>query len=307
MSHDTNLPYFPLYVNDFASSGRVEAMTTTAVGAYILLLCKAWHEKPPASVPNDDSILARWARLNEAEWAICKPLVLSAFTLRKDNRWHQKRLREEYDKLQRYFQTRSNSGKKGAKNRWHKTQEDNKLNGIAITNPLAKNSNSKSNSKSKKENTTPPYPPEGGLCSGSNTPESKPPEPPKPKGRPDYYTDEGQERRATALSILREVNDRCNKHFPEHYAAGLAVIEARLVEGRTPDEFSRIITVKLRDPHFQRNRNLYDPRTLFATADRFDAYLNQDPEGFDGNTGTIREKKGLHLGTGKPYPDDTPC
>jgi uncharacterized phage protein (TIGR02220 family) len=282
-THDTNLPYFPLYVNDFASSGRVEAMTTTAVGAYILLLCKAWHEKPPASVPNNDSILARWARLNEAEWAICKPLVLSAFTLRKDNRWHQKRLREEYDKLQRYFQTRSNSGKKGAENRWHKPQEDNGLNGTAITNPITKNSNSKSKSKSKTDN-TPPYPPEGGLCAGLNTQESKPPEPPKPKGRPDYYTDEGQKRRAIALSILHEVNERCGKHFPDHYAAGLAAIKDRLIEGRTHDEFSRIIEVKLHDPLFQQKPNLYDPRTLFA-ADKFDTYLNQDPDGWNSNKG----------------------
>jgi uncharacterized phage protein (TIGR02220 family) len=126
---------------------------------------------------------------------------------------------------------------------------------------------------------------------------------------PPHHSQSGQDLHCDALAILNEVNERCGKHFPDHYAAGLAVIKDRLIEGRTHDEFSRIIDVKLHDPLFQQKPNLYDPRTLFATADRFDAYLNQDPEGFNGNTddkGTIRGKKGIHLGTGKPYPDDTP-
>ncbi len=111
-------PYFPFYPADFSSDGKVESMTTAAVGAYILLLCKSWREDPPASIPNDDTILARWARMNSVEWAECKPMVLAAFTLGKDNRWHQKRLRLEYDKFCMYAEKKSMAGKIGAKQRW---------------------------------------------------------------------------------------------------------------------------------------------------------------------------------------------
>jgi uncharacterized protein YdaU (DUF1376 family) len=111
-------PYFPLYVTDFMSSGKVTAMTTAAVGAYILLLCQAWSEEPPASIPNDDVTLARWARMSSVDWAECRESVLAAFTLGKDNRWHQKRLRLEHDKFRNQFARKSLSGKKGADKRW---------------------------------------------------------------------------------------------------------------------------------------------------------------------------------------------
>lgn len=96
---------------------------------------------------------------------------------------------------------------------------------------------------------------------------------------PPYHSDDGQHIHADAIAILHELNERCQKHYPDTIA-GLAVIKARLAEGRLREEFSRIIDVKLRDPHFIRNPNLYDPSTLFAV-DKFDRYLHQDPDGWD--------------------------
>lgn len=126
-------PYFPLYVQDFSSDGKVEAMTTTQVGAYTLLLCKSWHEDPPGTIPSDDRTLARWTRLTADEWTDCKPGVLAAFTLGTDNRYHQKRLRQEYQKLMELYKKKSTGGKEGAKKRWesHKTP-----NGSAIGHPM---------------------------------------------------------------------------------------------------------------------------------------------------------------------------
>ena len=49
MSRHNDPPYFPFYPDDFASDGKVEAMTTEEVGAYTLLLCKAWREDPPGA------------------------------------------------------------------------------------------------------------------------------------------------------------------------------------------------------------------------------------------------------------------
>lgn len=84
-------------------------MTTEEVGAYILLLCKSWREKPPGSLPSDDPTLARWARLPLDRWLVCRPGVLAAYTFGTDSRWHQKRLRTEYDKLISFRKSRQSA------------------------------------------------------------------------------------------------------------------------------------------------------------------------------------------------------
>lgn len=112
-------PYFPFYVRDFASDGKVEAMTTEEVGAYILLLCKAWLEEPPGTLPADDAVLARWARVDPVTWSTCSARVLAPFTLSsRDNRYVQKRMQLEYQKLLHTLQGRSEGGRRGAQTRW---------------------------------------------------------------------------------------------------------------------------------------------------------------------------------------------
>jgi uncharacterized protein YdaU (DUF1376 family) len=111
-------PYFPFYVNDFAADGVVECMTTEQVGAYALILCKAWYQEPPGTVPADDATLSRWSRLTPERWSEIKAGVLAAFRAGEDGRLHQKRMKEEYAKLMRLLKARSLGGRKGAKNRW---------------------------------------------------------------------------------------------------------------------------------------------------------------------------------------------
>ena len=111
------LPHFAFYPKDFSADALVEAMSTLQVGAYILLLCKAWQADPPASLPNDDAVLARYARLSPAEWSAAKAGVLAPFRLGTDNRWHQKRLRQEYEHAVRVRKARSEAGKKGGRPR----------------------------------------------------------------------------------------------------------------------------------------------------------------------------------------------
>jgi uncharacterized protein YdaU (DUF1376 family) len=110
--------YFAFYPADFAGDINVEAMTTLQVGAYILLLCKAWQADPPASLPNDDAVLARLARLTPAEWSEAKAGVLSPFVLGTDDRWHQKRLRQEYETARALIRKRAKAGEVGASVRW---------------------------------------------------------------------------------------------------------------------------------------------------------------------------------------------
>lgn len=117
-------PYFPFYVKDFAADDKVESMSTEQVGAYTLLLCKAWTQEPAGSVPDDDTVLAKWARLSLARWAKVKSGVMSAFHL-ASGRWHQKRMAAEFDKLASSLEKASERGTKGAAKRWSKHSSSN--------------------------------------------------------------------------------------------------------------------------------------------------------------------------------------
>lgn len=136
MAKPDHPPAFQLYVNDFASDSKVEAMTTEGVGAYILLLCKAWREEPPGTLPDDDNVLARWARMPVDRWTEIRSAVLAPFTLGNDSRWHQKRMRREYSELIKRRRVREMAGAAGAKARW---QPHSKGNGNRTKVPMARN------------------------------------------------------------------------------------------------------------------------------------------------------------------------
>lgn len=124
MPKQRETPAFLFYPDDFSCDGKVEAMTTEEVGAYILLLCKAWRESPAGSIPNDDAVLARWTRLAPDRWAECKPKVLAAFSLGTDSRWHQSRMRKEYETLMISRKKKITAGIKGALSRWSSGEDD---------------------------------------------------------------------------------------------------------------------------------------------------------------------------------------
>lgn len=113
MAGNDKFPYFPFYPRDFTSDSVVEAMTTEEVGAYTLLLCKAWHERPVGSLPDDQFLLARWSRLSAEDWARIRLMVLRPFALGEDGRYHQKRMQEEHQKLMSMRRRRVSAGKKG--------------------------------------------------------------------------------------------------------------------------------------------------------------------------------------------------
>jgi uncharacterized protein YdaU (DUF1376 family) len=123
MPKDSAYPAFLFYPDDFASDGKVEMMNTEEVGAYILLICKAWREEPTGTLPNNDTILSRWARLTPPRWMKCKTNVLAAFYLGDDSRWHQKRLEVEFQKLQGRKEKRTNGARIAAQARWKENAE----------------------------------------------------------------------------------------------------------------------------------------------------------------------------------------
>jgi uncharacterized protein YdaU (DUF1376 family) len=111
------LPYFPFYPKDFCSDKKVEAMNTLQVGAYTLLLCKAWEEDPVGTLPCDDALLAKYARMTMKQWLKNKDAVLRAFYF-EDGRWYQKRMALEYEKAKQTQLQKSEGGKKGNAVRW---------------------------------------------------------------------------------------------------------------------------------------------------------------------------------------------
>ena len=130
MARHEHPPAFLFYVDDFVSDGAVEAMSTEQVGAYVRLLCKAWRENPVGTIPDDDEVLARWARLSPAAWQKSRGRVLAAFHLQNE-RWHQKRMKAEYVKLMAEERKRSAAGRRGATARWTPQEPENSCDGNA--------------------------------------------------------------------------------------------------------------------------------------------------------------------------------
>lgn len=134
--------YFPLYVADFSNDHIVEAMTTEQVGAYTLLLCKAWMQEPGGSLPDNDEVLARWSRVSLDRWMKIKLGVLIAFKKQGD-RWVQKRMTAEYAKAIAKSRSRARAGAVGGIMRAHQ-----RSNCQANATSLPKQSDSDSNSES---------------------------------------------------------------------------------------------------------------------------------------------------------------
>lgn len=111
------MPWFAFYPRDFSSDGKVEAMTTTEVGCYILLLCKAWNEEPAGTLPDDDQSLARWSRVTTEMWTTFKGRVMAPWTLGADGRWHQKRMKEEAARADEISTQRAKAGRASGKAR----------------------------------------------------------------------------------------------------------------------------------------------------------------------------------------------
>lgn len=107
-------PWFKFYPKDFSSDEHVEVMSPAAVGAYILLLCKAWHSTPGGTLPNDDRKLARFARMTLAEWKEVRDEVLVAWSVDGD-RIVQRRMQADHEEMSEIGRKRASAGRKAHK------------------------------------------------------------------------------------------------------------------------------------------------------------------------------------------------
>jgi uncharacterized protein YdaU (DUF1376 family) len=91
----------------------LSAMTAEEVGAYELLRRKALAQGSHGSLTNDDTLLARWARLPAARWTAVKPAVLNACLPSQDDRLVFSGLRRAAAEAKFISEKRAEAGRKG--------------------------------------------------------------------------------------------------------------------------------------------------------------------------------------------------
>ena len=139
-------------------------MTNEQIGVYIKLLCYDWIDN--GVFGNPDRLLMRLCNVQVdqdslEEYEELKMAVLSRFMAHpsKDGFITNPRLQKEREKQDDFRKERSESGKKGAENRWGKPKTNTIAqpsipNGSAMQEPMAKNGSSSSSSSSSSKNTT---------------------------------------------------------------------------------------------------------------------------------------------------------
>lgn len=106
--------WMPLYVTKFTGSATVLRMSHVGGFAYVLLLCQAWHQTPPGTIPDDDDTLAAWARLKPSAWRNVREEVLRAFEKGDDGRWHQRFMVTQAEKSYGMLEQRRQAGRASA-------------------------------------------------------------------------------------------------------------------------------------------------------------------------------------------------
>lgn len=99
----------------------VMLMDWDARGMHLHLMCIAWQQHPPCTLPDDDEILQKWLG-NPADWPRLKKQILRAWKT-EGGRLVQNGLLAEWQKQQRFSQSRSeNASKRWAKVRAQQTE-----------------------------------------------------------------------------------------------------------------------------------------------------------------------------------------
>jgi uncharacterized protein YdaU (DUF1376 family) len=104
-------PHLPLFTDAFIAD--TTHLNATETGAYIMLLMMAWRT-PSCRLPDDDTKLARWARVDPRTWSRIKVRVMEFWQL-SDGHWTQKRLLSERDKVSKMAEAARENGKHGGR------------------------------------------------------------------------------------------------------------------------------------------------------------------------------------------------
>ena len=91
----TDLDGFMLNVERLMASELVALHTHEVVGAALFLWCRAWKQRPAASLPDDERVLAAFARLPLARFRRLRAEVLHGFgRTGQDRTGHKERKKE---------------------------------------------------------------------------------------------------------------------------------------------------------------------------------------------------------------------
>lgn len=110
----TELPWFPLWVNDWLGSRRVRTMPLHALGLYSLLLAHQWKDGPlPFDIAEMAKMIGRPEDEVAAAWHYLEPLYVET-----GSGWANMRLEEERRKQLAKHDARVRGGKMTAARRW---------------------------------------------------------------------------------------------------------------------------------------------------------------------------------------------
>jgi uncharacterized protein YdaU (DUF1376 family) len=120
-------PALPLWTDAYL--GDTTHLTTIEHGAYLLLLMTAWRTRD-CTLPDDDKLLARFARCTLGQWTRLRP-VLEPFFVVENGRWRQSRLTDEASAVRQRKDKAAQAGRASALKRLgrHSTKREPGLNG----------------------------------------------------------------------------------------------------------------------------------------------------------------------------------
>jgi uncharacterized protein YdaU (DUF1376 family) len=99
-------PALPLFTDAYL--GDTTHLTTIEHGAYLLLLMVAWRSRG-CRLPDDDKMLARYAKCTAGQWRRIRPVLIDFFDV-GEGFWTQRRLTDEYDHVRQVRQSQSAAG-----------------------------------------------------------------------------------------------------------------------------------------------------------------------------------------------------
>lgn len=114
-------PAMPLFTDAFISDTM--HLNAAQTGAYLMLLMCAWRTKDCA-LPDDDKLLARYARMNLRTWKANKDIILEFWVKDKNQKFTQKRLLDERKYVSDKVNKNSLAGKASALKRKERDATD---------------------------------------------------------------------------------------------------------------------------------------------------------------------------------------
>ena len=109
------LPYFRMFPKDHL--GETAHLSTIEHGAHVLLMLAAWRSDGQI-LPNDDKLLARYARMTAGQWRRVRPVLEGLWRVSSDG-WTHSHLTKEVEAVRQ----KSESGRANARARWLKDND----------------------------------------------------------------------------------------------------------------------------------------------------------------------------------------